>query len=103
MLASAAGGELHVWTCDSGCQAAAGWSEPIVADASSAIAASLPQDLVACGGAPPDSSSYQARFPSVAISSKGAVAIHRPLALVKCPGDPNIKSSAPIGRVIATF
>jgi hypothetical protein len=104
VLASATGGgDLYVRTCESGCDAASGWSEPIVADTSAAVAASLPQDLVTCGGAPPESSSYQARFPSIAISSKGAVAIHQPLALVKCAGDSNIKSTAPIGRVIASF
>lgn len=103
LLVSAAGGELHLRTCDGGCQDATGWSEPTVVDASSAIAATLPPQIVACGGATPESASYEARFPSAAIGSKGVVVVHQPRALVKCPGDPNIKSSAPVGRVLASF
>jgi hypothetical protein len=103
VLLSAAGADLALRVCEGACVTAGAWSVPEVVDTSKAIEAVVPTDLVTCDGVPPETSSYSARFPATALTSKGLVAMHRPSAVVKCPNNPNLKSSPPIGRLISSF
>ncbi len=93
--------EVHLRTCDSGCEASSGWPGGSVIDTSSAIAKVVAPDTGSgCGSL---SSAWYPNKPVMAIGGKGAVIVHSPYALVQCVGSGTIKRMPTLGRLLSTF
>lgn len=104
LLASTTVSELRVYLCaDGNCEQPASWDDAIVADDSASIAQAIPP---ASGTSCPSTATFAAWYPSrpvLAVAPQGVLGIHKPYALVTCPGQTSASRLPPIGRVISEF
>ncbi len=95
--------DLRLRTCDAACEQANSWTGVSLLDSAAAVAQTINPDTgSACPGAS-ESASWWPRGPRAAVGTRGAVFVHNPYAIVKCPGNPNPSRLPTIGRVVSSF
>ena len=95
-------GEVWAHTCDAGCESAANWSEPLVADHADLIYDEMPATLMA-SCSPPYNAFWYPGAPAAAAGPSGVVIVHNPNVLYKCTSNGNVRTSPSIARVISSY